>query len=213
MRDDEHLRLLLVFALTSESNCVDVGSHEGSVLTELLRVAPDGRHIAYEPLPHLADALRHRFPTVDVRCAAASNRAGQSPFVHVIDRPDHSGLLARTVPGNPRRETINVRLEALDEALPSGYAPSLIKIDVEGAEQQVIEGAMRTITASRPIVVFEHGRGGADHYGTEPADIHRLLCHEAGMRLFDLDGNGPYTLAALQKTFERGDRWNFVARA
>lgn len=212
IRDDDHLFLLLAFALKSTSSCIDVGSAEGAILKEILRVAPHGRHIAYEPLPALAENLRRRFPTVDVRCAALAREAGLSTFVHVIDRPDYSGLRIHDYPGNPRREEIVVQVEALDDALRPGYVPDLIKIDVEGAEQGVIEGAMRTITTHRPIIVFEHGARGAPHYNTRPGDIHRLLCREVGLHIFDLDGNGPYSLDQFEATFERRDRWNFVAR-
>jgi hypothetical protein len=83
---------------------------------------------------------------------------------------------------------------------------------VEGAEQQVIEGAMRTLADFRPVVIFEHGSGSAEHFDTRPDDIHRLLTEEAGLRIFDLDGNGPYSLADLQQSFHAAERVNFIAK-
>ena len=83
---------------------------------------------------------------------------------------------------------------------------------MEGAERLVIEGAIETISKCKPIVVFEHGRGSTDHYHTQPRHIYELLHDEAGLRIFDLDGNGPYTLGQLEETFTRCDRWNYVAR-
>ena len=68
------------------------------------------------------------------------------------------------------------------------------------------------IIAHRPIVIFEHGSGSAEAYGTLPADIHRLLTEEAEMRIFDLDGEGPYTQAELERVFFAAERVNFVAR-
>ncbi|MDP9071558.1 MAG: FkbM family methyltransferase, partial [Actinomycetota bacterium] len=131
-RDDEHLRLLLAFVLSSGSNCIDVGCHKGAVLSEMVHLAPEGHHIAYEPLPHLAEKLRRAFPTVDVRNAALSDASGESTFVHVTTRPDYSGLRARPHPGAGRSEEIRVQMEDLDSHLPPGYVPTLIKIDVEG---------------------------------------------------------------------------------
>ena len=89
--------------------------------------------------------------------------------------------------------------------------PSFIKIDVEGAERLVLEGAMHTISRYQPTVVFEHGRGAANHYDTGPEQIFALLSGQAGLRIFDLDGRGPYTEADLVETFDRGLSWNFLA--
>src|SRR5437016_3052133 len=75
--DNRNLRLLLTFALTENANCIDVGAHKGAVLAEMMRVAPRGKHIAYEPLPHLYKYLIDHFPSVDVRMAAVSNEDGE----------------------------------------------------------------------------------------------------------------------------------------
>jgi hypothetical protein len=77
----------------------------------------------------------------------------------------------------------------------------------------VIEGALATLRRHRPIVIFEHGFGSANVFGTEPADVYRLLCNEAGLRIFDLDGTGPYDLADLERTYWAGERVNFIARS
>ncbi len=211
-RDNAALRLLLVFALHSDSCCIDVGAHEGVWLEQFRRVAPRGRHIAYEPLPRMYEALAEKYPEMDVRNAALSNTAGEATFVHVTDHPGYSGLRERTYPRVVEKETITVRTERLDDSLPEGFVPAVIIIDVEGAELQVVEGAIETICAHQPIVVFEHGLGAADHYGTTPLDMHRLLVQEAGLSLFDLDGNGPFDLAEFQRRFDSSEQWNWVAR-
>lgn len=211
-RDSDHLRLLLALSLAADANCVDVGSHEGAVLREILRVAPQGRHIAYEPLPDFHTTLASEFPQVDVRGSALSNRRGEATFTHVRTRPGYSGFRARPYPGAEETETITVPVETLDESLPAGYVPALIKVDVEGAEEQVLEGAMRTIAEHKPIVVFEHG-AAAKAYGTHPETIHGLLCDRGGLRIFDLDGDGPYGPAEFVAVCASGKHWNFVAHA
>ena len=73
-----HLRLLLAFSLSADSNCIDVGSHRGDVLREMVRLAPLGTHVAYEPVPESCAQLVAAFPQVDVRQAAASNVDGET---------------------------------------------------------------------------------------------------------------------------------------
>ncbi|MEA2378045.1 MAG: hypothetical protein QOD13_1952 [Thermoleophilaceae bacterium] len=214
-RDSAMLTRLLAWSLAPDSCCIDIGAHTGNVLTEMRRVAPRGRHIAYEPLPHLADHLRAGFPDVDVRCAALSDHAGEASFARVRAAEAWSGLLFRPLPGNaePDLEEITVRLEVLDDALPPGFVPAMVKIDVEGAEEQVVRGALRTLREHKPLVVFEHGLGSANAYGTEPDDLHRLLVEEAGLRIFDLDGGGPYDREEFHRAFYAFERVNWVAHA
>ena len=212
-RDDQQLRLLLAFLLVEDSNCVDVGGHRGGVLEQMVRLAPLGRHIVYEPLPAFCEDLRRRFPQVDVREAALSDRSGERTFMYVRSQPGLSGFRRRSYSTTPTIEEITVRTERLDDSLPGDYHPTVIKIDVEGAEREVLEGAIETIVRYRPTVVFEHGKGAAPHYATRPRDVYALLCERAGLRIFDLDGQGPFDLAEFERIFDRGDRWNFVAHA
>jgi FkbM family methyltransferase len=209
--DQGRLRRLLEEVLLPDSNALDVGCHEGAVLTEIVLLAPAGRHVAWEPLPDLCAQTAARFPDVDVHCAALSDSAGERDFVHVTTLPGWSGFRARPYPGSQTTETIQVRTERLDDALPDGYAPALLKIDVEGAELEVLRGGLETIARHRPVVVFEHGAGSADHYGTAPADVWELL-DGAGLRVSGLDGAGPFTLAGFEDEFARAERVNFVAR-
>jgi FkbM family methyltransferase len=209
--DNEHLRLLMTFALQEDSNCIDVGAYRGAELAEMVRVAPRGNHIAYEPLPFMHKYLVEHFPAVDVRWAALSNEVGEREFTYLKYMPGYSGFSERSFATRSQVEKITVRTETLDTNLPDGYVPDFIKIDVEGAERLVIEGAINTITRYKPIVVFEHGKGGSDYYNTQPKQMYELLHGEAGLRIFDLDGNGPYSLAQFEETYARGSRWNFVA--
>jgi FkbM family methyltransferase len=210
--DNARLGRLLAEVLAPDSSCVDVGAHEGDVLADMVRLAPLGRHLAFEPLPAQAARLAARFPQVEVHEAALSDHAGEATFVHVRTRPGWSGLRERPYPGDEGIEHLTVRVDALDDALPPGFVPALVKIDVEGAEREVLAGAGQTLARHRPIVVFEHGLGSADHFGTEPRHLWELLVDGCGLEISGLDGDGPYTLSAFERVYARRERVNFVAR-
>ena len=208
-RDMRELRRLLAATLSAQDSCIDIGAHDGAVLRDIVRHAPRGRHLAYEPLPELAALLERDFPSVEVRNAAVSDHAGELTFHRVAKRPTRSSL--NPLDHAPEElEAFTVRTEALDSSLPEGFVPRLIKIDVEGAEEQVLRGALATLTEHRPTVVLEHNQDSR-HFGTSSADIHGLLA-EAGLRVFDIDGGGPYDAAGLERRVQAGDIWTFVAR-
>jgi len=208
--DNEHLRLLLAFSLREDANCVDVGAHSGAILREMVRIAPRGHHIAYEPLPEFAARLTAEFPSVDVRNAAVSNESGEATFFRMVAGEMQSGLKLRTGTPPEAAQSYAVRLDKLDDALPADYVPALIKIDVEGGERQVIEGAMETLVRHAPVVVFEHGPGAEEEYQTTPEQVFDLLVADAGMRIFDIDGIGPYSRSQFVETYHL-PIWNYVA--
>lgn len=167
--------------------------------------------MAWEPLPWFAARLRDSFPSVVVREAALSDVAGSREFAHVVGEPGWSGFLARPTPGGGAVETITVRCERLDDSLPDGVRPAFVKIDVEGAEEQVLRGGLETLRRHRPLIAFEHGIGSADAYGTTPETIHDLLAGELGYEIRGLDGDGPYARERFAEIFASGERVNFAA--
>jgi FkbM family methyltransferase len=209
--DDHAMRVVLATLLRADSNAIDVGANEGAVLESIVRIAPRGRHIAFEPIPELHDDLVGRFPGVDVRRAALYDSAGTVSFAHNLEQPAYSGLRQRsdvdTSPDGLRQ--ISVATERLDDVLEEAYVPTLIKIDVEGAELGVLRGAVETLHRHRPHILFEHGMGGADLYEAGPTELFDLL-DACGLRIFDLDGVGPYSREHFEDTFSR-PIWNFLA--
>ncbi len=211
IRDTQLLVALLEEVLEPDSDCLDVGAHAGSVLREMVRIAPRGRHVAWEPLPAFAARLRGEFPDVEVREAALGDHAGTRAFAHVVEDPGWSGFLARPTPSSSPVEELTVTVERLDDVLPDGIRPAFVKIDVEGAEEEMLLGAVETLRRHRPVVAFEHGRGSADVYGTTPGAIHDLLCGELGYEISGLDGDGPYGVERFIEIFASGERVNFAA--
>jgi FkbM family methyltransferase len=211
-RDRHAMSVLLVSILSRTAHTIDVGAHGGAVLRDILRVAPAGRHIAYEPIPEFAQSLAEQFPAVTVRAAALSDKPAEASFIHVDSAPEYSGLREREYHGvtEVRKREITVRTERLDDALPDGFRPDFIKIDVEGAEMLVLRGAIETLLQFRPTIIFEHGAGASERYGTRPEDVWDLIIGELDMRIFDLDGRGPYSRERFAEVFAE-PLWNWLA--
>jgi FkbM family methyltransferase len=206
--------------LTRRSNCVDVGAHTGTVLSEILAIAPDGFHFAFEPLPDAFDQLAASFgsrPNVSLHNVALSDAAGVSDFFHVVTNPGYSGLRRWKQYDRPneRIEKITVGTARMDDVVPRDIPIHFIKVDVEGGELGVFLGARATIERSRPWLVFEHGLGAADSFGTTPDDVYRLLVGEYGYAIALMDrwlvGDRPLGRAEFADHFYKKFDWYFMA--
>lgn len=202
--------------LSRDACCIDVGCHVGSILEEILRIAPDGTHHAFEPLPGLHEKLVESFPSVTIHPLALSDKRGRSTFQHVVSDPGYSGLQRRKYErGDEVVEEIVVHTDLLDHVVPRTLPVRLIKIDVEGAELQVLRGATEILKRHRPYVIFEHGMGAADYYGTRPEDVHDILVGECGLELTLmadwLRGEGPFAREAFVRSFDEGSDYYFLA--
>jgi FkbM family methyltransferase len=152
--DDLALRLT---AALCDGDFLDVGAHIGSVSAAVLRRHPKANIIAIEAVPEKAAWLKRRFPGIDVReCAVAAQR-GRATFHVDLDQPGYSSLLG--TPSEHKSRAIEVELLPLDELLPT-QSVSAIKIDVEGAEIEVLRGAPALTARCRPLFVFESALHG-----------------------------------------------------
>jgi len=165
--------------LTEKSNCIDVGCHKGEIMDILLQMAPSGSHHGIEAIPAMAVALEKKYnpkPNVRIHNIAASYEKGVTEFNHVVSNPAYSGIKKRDYDREGEQdEKIQVQTDLLDSVIPSDLPIQLIKIDVEGAEMLVLNGATRIMKDHQPTVVFEFGLGASDHYGTKPEDIYNYF--------------------------------------
>ena len=205
--DNDRLRMLIAYSFRDDSSGVDVGAHKGVFLREMIRVAPNGRHEAFEALPELSEALTVEFPQASVHHAAVGETAGTMTFMRNLSVLAQSGMTGRSDSGDQHLEPIDVPVVALDDVLTC--PPTLIKIDVEGAEGYVLRGARTTLARHRPIVWLEHGAAASRECGVEPAEIFSIFS-SIGMRIFDVNGYGPYSLSEFVSPPPMV--WTFVVR-
>ena len=164
--------------LKKNSNCLDVGCHKGEILRIMCDLAPDGKHVGFEPIPYLATRLKDDFK--DHNCTiiecALSDVNTTANFTLVDSNPAYSGLKKRTFDRHHEDTTvIEVQVKKIDDLTQIPNKVDLIKIDVEGGELGVLKGAKQLIINSRPLIMFEHGHGAANHYNTTPQDIFQFF--------------------------------------
>lgn len=205
--------------LAKNDTCIDVGCHRGEILKHMIKCAPLGKHFAFEPIPSFFEQLKidfGRMENVHVYNCALGDDKGEVEFHHVTTNPAYSGLKQRRLDREGEVvEKIRVKLERLDDVLPSDALPKLIKIDVEGAELSVIEGGVNTIVRAKPYIIFECGKGATDVYGHTPAHIFDVIANRCGLEVSTmkrwLDGKPSFTREAFVLQFEQTINFYFLA--
>jgi FkbM family methyltransferase len=203
--------------IKSDSNCVDVGCHKGEILEQILKLAPKGKHFAFEPIPSYYQKLKENYgEKATIFPFALSFKEGFSSFQFVKNAPAYSGLQQRRYDTKtPDIEEITVEMKTLDSLIPEGIKIDFIKIDVEGGEFDVLKGAEKLLKRDKPTVVFECGLGASDFYGATAQDLFNFLTDEIGLQIFLLHtfikGGKALSKAEFEDFFTTNEEYYFIA--
>jgi FkbM family methyltransferase len=209
-----------VIQLVVKNNCtaIDIGCNEGKILQMLIQVATV-KPIAFEPIPSLYNALQAKFENEAViHNIALSNKIGEEQFSLVQSNMAFSSFKQHSYATNLNATTITVKTNTLDNIAPTiNEKIALIKIDVEGAELLVLNGAIETIVKQKPIILFEFGKKGADPFGYNEKDIYHFFTKMVQYKIFTLSAwlNKSNALTAQEFTrhYNMDTEYFFLAEA
>ncbi len=147
----------------------DIGANVGfHAISAARRIGPDAKVVCFEPLPSNAkqieyNAASNKFTNIQVVTAALGSSEGEAAFW--TSRQPTWGKLA-SVGKKPDKfaNEVKVSLRRLDSVVDELKLPppALIKMDVEGSEIDVLEGARKTLERYRPTLLIEaHGTNAA----------------------------------------------------
>ena len=179
---EEYFRKAM-FACIRPGDCVwDVGANIG-LYSELFAeaVGSTGAVVSFEPSPDCV-------ATIEARRLASSAKSSWQVVAGALSDTDGQAWFSvaggSTAPGNhladhPENSTIQVRKFRADSIFAAGYpSPSVIKIDVEGFEGEVLDGlgALLAGQSLKAICAEVHFRALSERgKPTEPARMVRLL--------------------------------------
>lgn len=144
-----------------EALVIDIGANEGAFSGAVLAVAPQARIVAVEPSPAPRERLRGRLgsiPNVEILDCAVSATSGTAPF-HLTAHDHNSSLHSPRPEMQTTVDTgwapvadIEVRTVTLDELVGDRTA-DVLKIDVQGAEMDVLRGGETTLSRARAVLL------------------------------------------------------------
>lgn len=155
-----HVALALQAHARPSTVAYDLGAHIGYFSIVLSRcVGPSGRVFAFEPDQTNVRALQRNLESsgasnVGVVPMVVSDTSGSVVFA-AFEFSSVSHIATPRTPGDA--SLIDVPSTTLDDFVyrDGNPPPSLMKIDVEGAEARVLDGATRLLREARPVIVVE----------------------------------------------------------
>ncbi len=151
---------LLNILLESGDTLIDVGANIGTLSFHGAKlVGKNGRVVAVEPQPRLAEALRmtksrNELDQLDVIEAAAGASDGQVEFYPSASSSGAASLRHDALTENAR---FLVKMTSIDEVAVGLRIENirLLKVDVEGEELNVFRGTHKTLRLFAPFITFE----------------------------------------------------------
>jgi FkbM family methyltransferase len=142
---------------------LDIGSYTGVYSLAAAAASPAAKVHAFEALDRvynriLVNKYANHFGNITTHNAAVSDFNGTSVFNLFSGEGilvTGSSLLGKNSVGREVYDTKLVQTVALDSMLDQFVRPGLVKIDVEGAESLVLEGAAQLIQQHRPDILIE----------------------------------------------------------
>lgn len=164
----------LLHVLRRDDLFVDIGANAGAY-TILACSAVGARGVAFEPVPgtynRLVENMRLNHLEDRVECINKAVGAQERTIAFTSDSDGTNHVLAS---GEQCDNTVIVAVTSLDSAL-HGECPSLAKIDVEGYETLVLEGAEGTLKNESLHSVIMELNGSGSRYGYDESRILELM--------------------------------------
>jgi FkbM family methyltransferase len=219
LKPDFKSDIVALFADSVPAWFIDVGANVGQTIVETFAARSWDRYFALEPDAVAAAYLRrlvdlNNLP-VDVLPWAAGKQAGACAFYSkgVVDASATMAPDGR--PGAYQPEMMRwVSTYPLDRLLEMATLPKglMIKIDVEGFEPDVLEGAGRILTSLRPLVICEvlraYSAAEVEFTHVKMGRLERILsAHHYRVFYIEMEGEESGRLRSLREMtcFPRGE--------
>jgi len=181
------LRRLAAFGLDAR-RVVDVGAHKGMWTLEAIAVWPSARYLLVEPQRELVERKgRLRDDSRVTWCfVGAAPESGEATFAHY---PQAVSSTFKPVEGLAiSEETVPVRRidELVNEHFGPGAVPDILKLDCEGWDLDVLEGA-GSLVGRIPVLFLE---AGVSNRSFEASNVGAVVARLESLdyRLFDVSG-------------------------
>jgi FkbM family methyltransferase len=211
VQDLFRFRLVAALALSTKSLYLDIGANRGDYIKVASNYCLAKNIHAFEPISYMAEYLEETFPKANIYQAAVSDTNGYAQF-NIANLDELSGLSMRNqneLPSGTTFTSVETKIVSIDACMKHIKNLDLVKIDVEGAEINVLIGMRKTISKFRPIIFVEHGIHGPEHFGYGPNDFWEIV-ESLNYRILTVDGQEVSSCDVLVDSFFNWPIWNYL---
>ena len=151
---------LLMSKLKPTDVFYDIGANAGyfSIIASTV-ISEQNSIVAFEPVPYLHDIIKHHAEVNNVKNVsvfpyAVSDKTGTVEFSN-MDKTGGNTYISDSSIFKTSRDSLEVKCVSLDDFIDEHKnfkIPTILKIDAEGAEFDVLEGAKKTLKEHKPLL-------------------------------------------------------------
>ena len=178
--------------------CIDAGANFGWYTTLLAsRVGDEGRVHAFEPVPSTFAELsrnvtlnEHAENTVLNEAALSDSRSTATVTLFDAQPTGHASLAGKGKGARIDCKTVNLDNYLVERKIDN---VAFMKVDVEGAELDLLRGSERTFHQKvPPVIVMEMALEQSRHFGYLPNDLIEFIASRAWYDFFKIDEVGEF---------------------
>ncbi|MDZ8052242.1 MAG: FkbM family methyltransferase [Aulosira sp. ZfuVER01] len=188
------VRLALRYFLKPGDYFIDCGANIGYFSIEAGKLVGEaGKVISIEANPITFSLLERNLKLnqlgIPIHCALTSQRGEVDLFMPVEGGDVYSSLRKGKLVSGGSIESFKVLGQTLDDIVHEQCLPKvdLVKIDIEGAELDVLNSATNVLSTFRPVIITEYGTNTWPSFGATPKDLKNLAKkYSYLLKMFDM---------------------------
>lgn len=198
---------------------IDIGANQGLHTYPMARkVKPDGKVYSFEPIPihyhQLLDEISNNkmyASVIQMYPYALSDRDEKMEFIVNLDNTAYcSGFHKNENVSYKNTKKIIVESRKIDSIFTGLESVKFVKIDVDGAELKVLNGAKNLLRKQRPVIAFECGDFCSKSYGYRSIEIFIFL-QSLDYEIYTIKGYFLATKEHFSESTTLQTIWNYIA--
>lgn len=188
--------------------CFDIGANIGETTLNFAKLAPEGRIYSFEPVPFLFERLKintelNPFKNIELYNIALSDREEELFF----ENPSNNNSSGISLNKESSGTSTLVHSTTVDLFVSKNNINKIdfIKIDVEGFENYVINGAENTLLKHTPLLMIEIDNRYLKPKNTSEKILLTELSMKFGYSLYRIDGINKIKITAIEDTDKHYD--------